>query len=251
MSEWKETYKGYNWIKTGGFRGKNPSSFRKRMVADSERLYFTLGYKAPVSIFNAADGELIAVCKGSDDPKKLILCSGILCVQLSNAIAAYNSLDGSELWKKESSGINEFAAHGKSLVYHTGKNQLHCIDIKTGNSLWDSKLERAGQLKISDNKVLSVIGTDMQVFALDTGRSIWCNKKEKPSKSIKRKGYYIIDDTIWTGYKGDRIDLNTGEKMPSLEVENLWSPQHHHRCYPNKATSRYIIGAMEGWNFLP
>ncbi|MCD6393005.1 MAG: PQQ-like beta-propeller repeat protein [Planctomycetes bacterium] len=28
------------------------------------------------------------------------------------------------------------------------------------------------------------------------------------------------------------------------------SPQHHHRCYPNKATSRYIIGAMEGLEFL-
>lgn len=250
MSQWKETYKGYGWIKTGGFRGKNPSSFRKRMVADSQRLYFTMGYKAPVSIFNAADGELIAVCKGSDDPKKLILCNGILCVQLSKAIVAYNPLDGSELWKKDLPGIKEFAAHGNSLLYHTGKNKLHCIDIKTGDSIWDSKLERPGQLKISGDKVLSVIGSDMQVFSLKTGKSIWCNKKEKPSKSTKRKSYYIIDDTIWIGYKGDRIDLNTGEKIPSLQVKNLWSPQHHHRCYPNKATSRYVIGGEEGLEYL-
>jgi len=250
MSKWRETYKGLDWIKTGGFRTKTPSNFFTRMVADSQRLYFTLGNTAPVSIIDAANGNIIAVCKGSNDPKKLILCNGILCVQIEKAIAAYNSLDGTELWKKQLPGIDEVAAHGKYLLYHTGKNQLHCIDIKTGDSLWDSKLERAGKLKISDNKVLSVIGSDMQVFALDTGKSIWCNKKAKPSKRIKHRGFYIIDDTIWAGYKGDRFDLNTGEKMPSLPVKNLWSPQHHHRCYPNKATSRYVIGAEEGLEYL-
>jgi len=249
-SEFKETYKGYNWIKTSGLRTKTPSSFLRRMVADSERLYFTLGNTAPVSIIDAANGKVIAVCKGSDDPKKLILCNGVLCVQLSKAIVAYNALDGSELWKKELPILDEFAAHGRSLLYHTNKKELHCIDLKTGDPLWDAKLQVPGQLKISGDKVLSVIGSDMQVFSLDSGRSIWCNRKDKPSKRIKHRGYYIVDDTIWAGYMGDRIDLHTGEKLPSLGVKNLWSPQHHHRCYPNKATSRYIIGAMEGLEYL-
>ena len=249
-SEFKEAYKGYDWIKTGGLRTKNPSSYLKRMAADSERLYFTLGNTAPVSIIGAADGKVIAVCKGSDDPKKLILCNGVLCVQLSKAIVAYNAGDGSELWRIELSGLDEFAAHGKSLLYHTGGNQLHCVDIKTGDSLWNSKLEVAGKLKISADKVLSAAGSSMQLFSLTDGRSIWCKTKGRSSKSGKHRGYYIVDDTIWVGYTGDRFDLKTGEELPSLEVKNLWSPQHHHRCYPNKATSRYIIGAMEGLEFL-
>jgi len=153
-SEFKETYKGYNWIKTSGLRTKTPSSFLRRMVADSERLYFTLGNTAPVSIIDAANGKVIAVCKGSDDPKKLILCNGVLCVQLSKAIVAYNALDGSELWKKELPILDEFAAHGRSLLYHTNKKELHCIDLKTVDPLWDAKLQVPGQLKISGDKVL-------------------------------------------------------------------------------------------------
>jgi hypothetical protein len=45
-------------------------------------------------------------------------------------------------------------------------------------------------------------------------------------------------------------DLRTGAETKRISVQNLRSPEHHHRCYRNKATSRYIISAMEGMEFL-
>jgi len=250
-SSYREQYSVLDWIRTSGLRTKNPPSYLTRMVADSERLYFTLGYAAPVSIIDAATGEVVATCKGSEKPDKLLLCNGILCVQLSDGLAAYDCRTGRPLWEKKSIKVQSVAAYGQSLVYHTGGKELSCVDLETGRKKWTSGLEVSGKLKISNGKILSASGSTMQALSLDSGKAIWCNSDDadKP-ESPRRGGYFIIDDTIWVGYRGERVDFDTGKKLPSLGVTNLWSPQHHHRCYPNKATSRYIIGAMEGMEYL-
>ena len=46
------------------------------------------------------------------------------------------------------------------------------------------------------------------------------------------------------------LDLRTGEEKKRIHVRDLRSPEHHHRCYRNKATERYIISGMEGAEFL-
>ena len=248
---YKEKYRGTEWIRTSGLRTKNPPEYKKRLVADSERLYFTLGNEAPVSIIDAATGKVIAVCKGSDDPRKLIVCGDVLCVQLDKSIAAYDIHSGKEVWRKEIPNLKAYAAHGGKLVYHNGKDDLQCVALKTGDDVWSSGLDVKGELKIANGKVLSIAGSDMQLFSLESGASEWCNQKTPGKSSMsKRSQTYIVGDTIWTGYRGDRIDFNSGKKQTGLGVENLWSPQHHHRCYPNKATSNYIIGAMEGMEYL-
>ena len=45
-------------------------------------------------------------------------------------------------------------------------------------------------------------------------------------------------------------DLRTGEEKKRIPVKNLRSPEHHHRCYRNKATCRYLISSFEGAEFL-
>ncbi|HJN13936.1 MAG TPA: PQQ-binding-like beta-propeller repeat protein, partial [Armatimonadota bacterium] len=45
-------------------------------------------------------------------------------------------------------------------------------------------------------------------------------------------------------------DLRTGEETKRITVENLRSPEHHHRCYRNKATSRFLISSLEGIELL-
>ncbi|NQV36297.1 MAG: PQQ-binding-like beta-propeller repeat protein, partial [Phycisphaeraceae bacterium] len=234
-SSYKTQFEGLMWIKSGGLRTKNPAKYVRRMVADSERLYFTLGNKAPVSVIDAASGRVIARCQGSDDPEKLLLCDGVLCVQLADGMAAYDARTGRLLWKKDLANIKSMAAHDNCLLYHAEDGQLTCLDLTTADELWCSKLIVQGPLKIAPECVLSVAGSDMQLFSLQNGESLWCHQKNpgKPSKSSKETECYIIDDTIWTGYRGKRIDLKTGEALPALGVENLWSPQHHHRCYTN------------------
>ncbi|MBM3890423.1 MAG: hypothetical protein FJ388_15025 [Verrucomicrobia bacterium] len=52
-------------------------------------------------------------------------------------------------------------------------------------------------------------------------------------------------DAQVTGY-----DLKTGEERKQILVKELRSPEHHHRCYRNKATERFIITSLEGAEFV-
>jgi outer membrane protein assembly factor BamB len=51
----------------------------------------------------------------------------------------------------------------------------------------------------------------------------------------------------WGPYFATQRDLATGEVLMHVEAEN---PGHHHRCYQNKATDRYILAGRRGTEFI-
>jgi outer membrane protein assembly factor BamB len=59
---------------------------------------------------------------------------------------------------------------------------------------------------------------------------------------------YVSDGLVWPGPDfAQPRDLCTGEvKQTRKIIERLWTDGHHYRCYPGKATSRYIITAKRG-----
>ena len=254
QKDWAKKFKGETgWIKTLSFRTKIPRDYANRLVADGKRVYFTIGAAAPVSIIDAASGKIIAVCKGSEAPQKLLLSGGVLIAKMAKGLLAFDSATGKKLWEVDK-GIASYAASGKRMVYHRGPGGIHCLDIRTGKVLWSSDLAVRGKIVISGQTVLLNAAPDMQAFSLATGKTIWTNRKKSTGKRRRGGGVngevFIVDDTIWVGYRGQRVDLATGKKLKALDVTGLWSPQHHHRCYTNKATSRYVIGAMEGMEYL-
>ena len=174
----------------------------------------------------------------------------MLVARVSGGLIAFNGVTGKQLWKT-SGRVSSPAASGSRAVFNQGKT-MRCVDIRSGKTIWEIKPSVTGQTLISGDTILSASGASMQTLSLTSGKTIWDNTKGK-SKPRRRRGHsgiYIVGDTIWRGYRGDRLSLKTGEKLKSLGVKNLWSPQHHHRCYTNKATSNYIIGAMEGMEYL-
>ena len=59
---------------------------------------------------------------------------------------------------------------------------------------------------------------------------------------------YVSDGVVWLGPDfAQPRDLRTGEvKQTRRIIERLWTDGHHHRCYPGKATCRYVITAKRG-----
>ena len=109
QSDWTKKYKGdMGWTKTVGFRTKIPRDYVWRMVAGGDRLYFTLGASAPVSIIDAADGKVLAVCKGSESASKLLLSDGVLVAQMSKALVAFDGVTGKQLWKVDKQNYQNF-----------------------------------------------------------------------------------------------------------------------------------------------
>ena len=247
---WKTSLKKADMTATRGLRLANPRDYRYRLVADAKRVYFTLGNKAPVSIIDAASGKVLTTCSGTEGCRKLLVSGGALLVELGSNLLVFDSVTGKELWKQQK--VSAVAANGSRVVYRLG-SEIHCVEAKTGTSQWKAKLDVPGNLIISDDVILALAGSRMQTLSLKDGKSIWSTGKGAGGSKKKRgksPGIYVIGDTIWLGYRGQRLSLKTGKKLPDLGVKNLWSPQHHHRCYTNKASSRFIIGAMEGMEYL-
>jgi len=46
------------------------------------------------------------------------------------------------------------------------------------------------------------------------------------------------------------LDLRTGKVRKRVPLGNIFKVDHHHRCYRNKATSRYIIASRRGAEFV-
>ena len=56
--EWKkELLEGKDWTRVRGQRGRFPSELWRRVVADGDRVYATLGYIAPLTVLDAATGH--------------------------------------------------------------------------------------------------------------------------------------------------------------------------------------------------
>jgi outer membrane protein assembly factor BamB len=98
-----------------------------------------------------------------------------------------------------------------------------------------------------------------------SGRLLW-QHSIPPSIGIAEQDLFVINGVVWPGVTGvdeNRkparkatdvmavgYDLRTGAECKRASAASLLSPEHHHRCYRNKATSRYLITSMEGAEFL-
>jgi hypothetical protein len=74
------------------------------------------------------------------------------------------------------------------------------------------------------------------------GSSLWLGGG-KPYDS----GHSRYTGPSWGAYFAVQRDLATGNVVKEITAEN---PKHHHRCYDNKATDRYILGGRRGTEFL-
>ncbi len=164
------------------------------------------------------------------------------------------------------------------------------LDAQSGQQLWrspfplDEKDGSAGRIKaqgklwngtmiVCDGVVLHASPHVLGALRADTGALLWT----QPKKYIGHLWYewkdvFVIGDLVWTwssefeqaviqvnnqstqrqqwpksviGY-----DLHTGQLVEEVPVGNIFRTHHHHRCYRNKATVRYILASRRGTEFV-
>lgn len=140
----------------GGARGGKkvgPAQVNRRLVADGDRVYATLGEFAPVSVLNAATGELLRTLQQTDRCEEFLLSGGIL-VALVNPntaagmrrglgqdmrVVAMEPDTGKLLWEQAAAMILPLtlAADGNQVVYHDGQ-AIESLDLRTGAPRWRS-----------------------------------------------------------------------------------------------------------------
>ena len=284
--EWApEKWEGQDWTVVSGGRTVIPMENERRLVADGERLYATLGYTAPMSILDAATGAIIKTVAGTENTIEILVSDGVALShaepprdpgarrrgEADTAVATLTAVAGETgevLWHTETGRIKSLflAIEGSKVVFQEGE-ELVSLSLRTGEPLWRVKAKRRSGLTLvlADGVALIKGSGTLDAYDMADGALLWERDILKGS-SAESVDIFVVDGVVWPGIvavddqaevvkKSENVlaiglDLRTGEEVRRLHVENFRSPEHHHRCYRNKATERFIISGLEGAEFL-
>jgi outer membrane protein assembly factor BamB len=119
----------------------------------------------------------------------------------------------------------------KKRSWHTLPGTLYAFDAATGKPMW--KHLYGGW---SHNWQPDVFVVDGLVWVFE-------------HKELKFRGHETKNkDEIDYALVG--LDLRTGELKRSLSTNESFNVGHHHRCYRNKATTRFVLSSRRGVEFL-
>jgi len=145
-----------------------------------------------------------------------------------------------------------------------------CLDLVSGKKRWSygavSRKKRQvlpkgfGKhvLVISSDVVLCNLAGELTAISIKDGHKLWSCKGGQGFHAPL--DVFVIDGIVWTGsHPEDSVspppvddfsvgrDLRTGEvKYRNNVMVDLQSVGHHHRCFRNKASSRYIMTGKRG-----
>jgi len=105
-------------------------------------------------------------------------------------------------------------------------------------------------LVIDDGVVLLADGGTLQALAAKDGKPLWDSGAKAGFKSPA--DVFVIGGLVWQGPSfAEGRDLHTGEiKRTNTAQQDIWTVGHHHRCYREKATSKYVMTSYRGIEFL-
>ena len=280
-----ERWQGKDWTTLRAGRTDVPAENQRRIVADGDRLYVTLAYQAPMSILDAATGDIITTVEATRGTSEILVSDGIAVAYTRQvpegiarrrgakdvakaALVAVHGKTGKVLWQKQVGQIRPLALvidNGR-IVYLSGKD-LVALDLKNSRELWriQPKQTTPRTLLTIDDVVVMQGGKFAAAYDAMDGKLLW-HKTVPPIGGGEGDDLFVVDGLVWRGMlsvdDNDKPvrkspnamvigwDLRSGAEKKRILVKNLRSPEHHHRCYRNKATVRYLISSYEGAEFL-
>ena len=204
----------------------------------------------------------------------------------TKTIRAFEAATGKALWQRSAQAAGQpvpvtLAASPEGVFFQTSQAVV-CLDRRTGKPRWTAPTAqpakpaapkapaKAGKkprrkrkprnsrsvgwavstLVVRDGVVLLAADGKLRALAADEGKPLW--------NCAARPGFRSASDVFVIGGKvylaptfAQPRDLRTGIVHPRKDViADLQTAGHHHRCYREKATSRYILTGHRGVEFL-
>lgn len=322
---WKVPIKDWGWRswKPSWFTprpGGIPLNIEKRLVAIDDRVYITLGYRAPVSQLDAKTGRILKTYDATERTAEILYDDGLLILSVLEKdtdrakVKIIEAESGKMRWSSERAyrgTITDYyrfrAMHGSvtpakvdptlniatdgEVVALLDGEDVVGIDFGDGKERWRARFPLVdadykaggidaqrtvwtGTLIVSDGVVVHASPHQLAAFSAQTGEILWKqSKKYLGHLWYEWKDAFVIDGLVWTWSrqlareplivngrpsKGNSVwpvsvkgyDLHTGKHTKNVKLGNIFKTHHHHRCYRNKATSRYILASRRGTEFV-
>lgn len=190
----------------------------------------------------------------------------------TKTIMALDAESGESIWEWSNADASPkpetLGADGGRAFFQVGEGVV-CLDLKSGDELWTygERGKKAGRkgitygkntLVATDGVVLCKLSDQLTALSAEDGRRLWeCKAGGGFHAPLD---IFVIDGLVWQGlHVSDSVspppvfdfnegrDLHTGEvKERNAVAVDLQTSGHHHRCYREKATDRYIITGKRG-----
>lgn len=218
-------------------------------------------------VWKAGPFEAIRAGRAQDPFGRLELVAGDgkLFFLTPTTIQCYAIDSGDRLWQKERpalpesavtrlgySGMYEFCLevlvyHDGVLLlaqpepnthhtYHTMPGTLHAFDADSGQKMWSHVYGAWGHQ------------TPPDVFVI--GDTVWTHVNADAEFGSSWGGGFRAKDTSAVDYRIQALDLRTGELRQELSTKEIFNVGHHHRCYRNKSTERFLMASRRGVEFV-
>jgi len=121
-------------------------------------------------------------------------------------------------------------------TYHTMPGTLHAFDARDGRPLWKHAYGGWGHC------------TPPDVFVVNG--AVWTHVHAQaefapaPASGLRAKNQSEVE------YRVQALDLRTGELRTQLGTREIFNVGHHHRCYRNKITERFLLSSRRGVEFV-
>ncbi|UCF16804.1 MAG: PQQ-binding-like beta-propeller repeat protein, partial [Phycisphaerales bacterium] len=185
-----------------------------------------------------------------------------------DVLKAIDAKSGELLWEAESRIVPmSLAADAERVVYHDGRAVV-CVAQRTGEKLWRTPVERSKLIPtgwspsmVMYEDVILFSGQKRALVALSAknGEKLW-DSKLHPSGHFCPEDILGVDGLIFSGdiasarprSRGTFTgwDPRTGDVKREFEPDVNPFAVMHQRCYPTKATEKYLIPSWIGTEFI-
>ncbi len=209
-------------------------------------------------------------------------------VDVAEYVMAVEAASGKTLWKRKANHclVPLSLAVAKDRVCYHNYREVVCLDLKTGRQLWRTPSQErtvprdpggdifrkgnSGILVIYQDVVLFSAKNGLEAFSLGSsagngGKKLWTGpmvESVAPQNCFVSTGLFGAQGAVWpmvapgsiqrtsslVRFKG--YDPQTGQVKKEIRVPSLISQGHHVRCYPSKATERFLLLPKRGVEFL-
>jgi outer membrane protein assembly factor BamB len=121
-------------------------------------------------------------------------------------------------------------------TYHTMPGTLYAFDADNGREMWKYPYGGWGHC------------TPPDVFVV--GDVVWTHvNADTEFGSVWGQGFKAKDSSV-VNYRIQALNLRSGESVKELPTKEIFNVGHHHRCYRNKITERFLMSCRRGVEFV-
>ena len=255
-------------VTLGGFtRGFQP----QRLVTDGRRVYLPTGERSVLTALDAATGSVLKTLDSVGGVNQILCDSGLLvAVTRPDPKRKPDGGNGSgrpslvsvqadtfEILWTTTVAPSAIALASDRVIYWAG-NHVVALDAKTGTEVWRTPfIVQAGKnkrrsptptLRVCEASVYVECASHLAALSVADGTPLW-ERKDSP---VSRGELFVSDGLLWRP-QGSMMfghDPANGEIRKTVDASNVFTEGHHPRCYPCKATERYVITNNRGAEFV-